>query len=197
MNPTPNYANTQASTGEYEKLPVGGHICQIRGARCENSKSGKEMLVLAIEIHENSQYDGYYKRSYDRIKGYNADAKWPGVYYQVTTDKDGNTSPMFKGLITAIEESNPDYKWNWNEISLQGKLVGFNFGEEEYIQQSTGEVKTNVKPMFPASVARVREGLIPPAIKKANNAAKPQQGGFSSPQQIGFSQLPDDDKLPF
>lgn len=195
MKPTPNYAATHAATGENEKLPTGGHICQIRAARCENTRTGKEMLVLAFDIKEGSECDGFYKRMFDRIKGYNPDAKWPGVYYQVTTNNEGNTSPMFKGLITAIEESNPGYAWNWNETSLQGKVVGFNFGEEEYIHQNTGEIRVNVKPMFPASISRVREGLTPPALKKLNSAPAGSVPFPASGSQMSFRQV--DGALPF
>jgi len=214
MKPIHDFAQAQAYTGENEVLPTGGHICQIRGARCELSRSGKEMLVIAFDIKEGSKHDGFYKRRFDRIKGSNPDAKWPGVYYQTTVNNEGNTSPMFKGLITSIEESNPGYAWNWNEATLQGKLVGFNFGEEEYVHQSSGEIRTIVKPMFPASIARVREGIAPPEIKRLNNMppARPAPGFFNAPapqspsmppvppsppaQQMGFEQVEDDD-LPF
>lgn len=194
MKPTHDFAQAQAFTGESPSLPVGGHVCQIRGARCEVSRSGKEMLVIAFDVKEGSQHDGFYKRRFDRAKASNADAKWPGVYYQVTTNNEGNTSPMFKGLITAVEESNPGYQWNWNESSLNGKMVGFNFGEEEYIN-SSNELRTAVKPMFPASVARVREGLNPPAPKKLNGtdaAIKQAQNAFGS----SFTEV-DDEELPF
>ena len=190
MKPIHDYATARAFTGENETLPTGGHICQIRGARCELSRNGKEMLVLAFDIKEGSESDGFYKRRFERAKGANADAKWPGVYYQVTTTNEGNTNPMFKGLITAVEESNPGYVWNWNEISLNGKLVGFNFGEEEYLHQNSGEVRTIVKPMFPASIAKVRDGITPPSIKKLNNAPTP-----SAP--TGFQPVDDDGELPF
>lgn len=214
MKPIHDFAQAQAYTGENEVLPTGGHICQIRGARCELSSSGKEMLVVAFDIKEGGRHDGHYKRRFDRIKAAKPDAKWPGVYYQTTVNNEGNTSPMFKGLITSIEESNPGYVWNWNENSLNGKLVGFNFGEEEYIHQNTGEIRTIVKPMFPASVARVREGITPPDIKRLNNTppARMAPGSFNAPapqappmppapaphapQQMGFEQVEDDD-LPF
>lgn len=216
MKPIHDFAQAQAFTGENEVLSVGGHICQIRGARCELSRNGKEMLVVAFDIKEGSLFDGYYKRRFDRMRGSNPDAKWPGVYYQTTTNNDGNTNPMFKRLITSIEESNPGYRWDWNENSLNGKLVGFNFGEEEYVHQSSGEIRTSVKPMFPSSTARVREGITPPDIKRLNNtgAAKSTPGSFPAapaptiptppprptlapaPQQMSFEQVEDDD-LPF
>ena len=191
MKPIADYNTARAYTGEAERLPIGGHVCQIRAARCDTSRSGKEMLVLAFDIKEGGEYDGFYKRRFERLKASNTDAKWPGLYYAVTTNNEGGTAPMFKGLITCIEESNPGYQWNWNEASLNGKMVGFNFGEEEYLHQSSGEIRVSIRPQFPASVARVKEGLNPPEIRKITRSgasAKPAAGGFSSV---------DDDELPF
>ena len=193
MKPTADYANAQAFTGEFETLTTGGHIVQIRAARCEVSRSGKDMLVIAFDIAEGSEFDGFYKRRFARMKGMNPDAKWPGVYYAVTTNNEGGTNPMFKGLITCIEESNDGYKWNWLENSLNGKFVGFNFGEEEYEDKRTGEIKTNVKPMFPATIARVREGITSPAIKRT---APSKPNAFAQAQSGAFSQV-SDDELPF
>lgn len=189
MKQTNDYAQAQAFTGESEKLPIGGHICQIRGARCEISSTGKEMLVLALDIKEGGNNDGFYQRRFERAKEFNADAKWPCLYRSVTETNDGKTNPMFKGLIKAVEESNAGYTWNWNERSLNGLMVGFNFGEEEY-KSNNGEIRTAVKPRFPASVARVKEGLAVLECKRLNN------GGSAAPANNGFTAV-DDDELPF
>lgn len=169
MIPPKDYATAQAYTGESEKLPIGGHICKIISARVEQARSGGDMLVLAFDINEGSPADGFYKRAYDRAKGYRADAKWPGVYRSTVTKQDGSTNPMFKGLITAIEKSNPSFVWGWDETALKGKFVGFNFGEEEYLN-SQNEIRVNVKPRFPATVEDVRSGnMVAPALKKLGN----------------------------
>lgn len=189
MKQTSDYAQAQAYTGDNERLPLGGHICQIRGARCETARSGKEMLVLAIDIKEGSESDGFYQRRFDRAKEYNADAKWPCLYRSVTETNDGKTNPMFKGLIKAIEESNPGYTWNWNERSLNGLVVGFNFGEEEY-KHNSGEIRTAIKPRFPASTGRVKEGLAILECKRLSGT------GSATAASNGFTAV-DDDELPF
>lgn len=182
-----DYATAAATMGgEYEKIPVGGHVCVIRSAKCDKTRTGKDMIVLAIEIAEGTSLDGFYKRTFERVKSFNPDAKWPGVYNSVIANDDGSTNPMFKGLMVAIEESNPGYKWDWSESSLAGKRVGFNFGEEEYVNRH-GEVKTNIKPRFPASVKSVRDGLIPLQTKKLQTASV---GGASFTPQPPSSDLP-------
>ena len=50
----------------------------------------------------------------------------------------------FKGMLLNIEKSNSGYEWNWNEKSLEGKLFGGVFREEEYINRN-GRLSTAVK----------------------------------------------------
>ncbi len=186
------------------QLTPGGHICRIQGVRVEQSRSGKDMLVVAFDIAENGEFDGYYKARYDRARGFDANAKWPGVFRVTILNGEGKTNGFFKGFIEAVEDSNSGYNFkatNGDEQSLRGKMVGFNFGEEEYCQQSTGEIKTSVKPSYAVSVARVHEGVIPPAKK----LYKPQSSTFPTytpaNEQMrmdtnGFTEV-DDDELPF
>ena len=54
---------------------------------------------------------------------------------------------FFKGFITAVEESNPTFKWDWNEQKLKGQRIGVVLREEEYIPQqgpNAGKVKTRL-----------------------------------------------------
>ena len=52
MEKVQGYEEAQAMTGEYERLNAGGYICKIISAKEEKSKSGKRMLVLALDIVE-------------------------------------------------------------------------------------------------------------------------------------------------
>ena len=87
---------------------------------------------------------------------------------------------------------------------MKGKLVGFNFGEEEYerTDYQTGEIKVavSVKPAYAISVARVREGVIPPAKKLLNNgngaATASTTRPVGQPDAQGFQEV-EDDELPF
>lgn len=188
------------------QLTPGGHICRIQAVRVEQSRSGKDMLVVAFDIAENGEFDGYYKARYDRARGFDANAKWPGVFRVTLLNSEGKTNGFFKGFIEAVEGSNSNYNFkatNGDEQSLRGKLVGFNFGEEEYCQQSTGEIKTSVKPSYAVSVARVREGVIPPAKKLYKSQDNPFAASAPLPapsneqmRMTGFTPV-DDDELPF
>lgn len=165
------------------KLTPGGHICRTRTVELAKTRNGSDMLVVNFDIVEEGEFKEYYGRIFDSRIRYNAaNAKWPGVFRTTISTKDGKTNGFFKGLIEAIEASNPGYSFTGtgnNEITLQGKLLGFNFGEEEYPDRNTGEIKIAVKPQYAVSVAKVREGVIPPARKLYNpqSAAPGYSGG--------------------
>lgn len=148
-------------------LTPGGHICRILNARQEKARSGADMLVIAFDIEEHGEFDGYYAKRHERARGYNPDAKWQGIFRTSIMTKEGKTNSFFKGLIVAVEESNTGYNFKaaqFNEATLKGKLVGFNFGIEEYLD-SKGEIRESVKPAWAVSVERVREGIEPPRRK--------------------------------
>lgn len=172
-------------------LTIGGHVCKIQGAKVETARSGAEMLVIAFDIAEGGEFDGYYNARHERSKQYRQDAKWPGVFRAPILTREGKTSGYFKGFITAVEESNAGYKFSGDESTLRGKTVGFNFGEEEYMYN--GELRTSIKPFWAASANRVREGLIPPQKK----ALRTQPGQSMAAQ--GFTEVPEDSlpELPF
>ena len=53
---------------------------------------------------------------------------------------------MLKSFITSVENSNPNFTYDWNKEvdQLKGKKVGLVFGLEEY-QNDKGETKTATK----------------------------------------------------
>ena len=141
MNKPANWDSVEAITGEYKKLPAGGYVCSIVRAECTKSKNGKEMLKLAIDIAEGEYKDFYLNQYLQEQERNKEQAKWRGSYYQLT---EGDSMGRFKGMLLNIEKSNPGYSWNWNEKSLEGKLFGGVFREEEYINRNGG-LSTTVK----------------------------------------------------
>ena len=210
MIPIPHdYDNARAFDGNNgPQLTPGGHICRIQGVRMEKTqKTQKDMLVVAYDIAEGSEFDGYFKKRFERSSGFNSNAKWPGVFRVTVLNAAGETNGYFKGFIEALEASNPGYNFKasrGDEQQMKGKLVGFNFGEEEYerTDYQTGEIKVavSVKPAYAISVARVREGVIPPAKKLLNNGngsgASSSARPVGQPDAQGFQEV-EDDELPF
>lgn len=181
--------------GGFDALPAGGHICKIVGARTTKSRNGNDMIEIAFDIAEGGEYDGRFQERFNDLRTQRADAKWPngGMFRTAILNRDGKTSGFFKGLITSIEESNPGYSFKGtgcNEETLKGRMVGFNFGEEEY-KGNDGNFHTAVKACYAVSVQRVRDGIEPPAKK----LYKPSQAEHMAAQ--GFTEVDNMPDLPF
>jgi len=179
MNITPGYEKAAAYDGSNERLPAGGYICRILKAWVETTMSGSEQLVLALEISEG-EYTGYFNRQYTSRLENKPKAKWPCVFKQFTLNTEGETNPFFKGMIKSIEESNNGYKWNWQEAGLQNKMIGMIFREEEF-EAMDGTIKTTVRPAFPRSVQRIRNGVEIPEIRRLNRKRTSGRNSFYDP----------------
>ena len=112
-----------------------------------------------------------------------------------TASIDGNSTPFFKGLITAIERSNPGFIWNWDENSLKGKLFGGVFGREEYMG-TDGKPRWSCKVRFVRSVEGVEDVSAPEDKPLSNHPAQPAYGDYAALAQshssagIGATNLP-------
>lgn len=178
-----DWETAQAYTGETQQVTPGGHIVRIMGMVQGASREGKPMIIVSFDIDEGGELDGFYRRQYDARKQsdpYNA--KWGGVIRYMLYDKSGKaTNGFFKGFIGAVEESNPGYKWNWDERTIAGKLVGMVFGEEEYRGQN-GDIRTSVKAQMARSVQAIRDGVAVPkkkTLQPESAAPGTAYGGFT------------------
>lgn len=159
-----NYAEVQVNTGSVEKLPVGGYVITIKSVKYEdNSAKGKaDNIIFAFDIAEG-EYKGYYAKRFENDT--NEDKKWKGTYrLSVPTDdgsqNDGYAKSRFKGFMTSVEESNPGYKWNWDEQTLKGKMLGAAVGEIN--TEIEGKAITYTAMRYAVSVDSVRKGITPP-----------------------------------
>ena len=189
-----NTAKPYGAQGSFSPLPIGPHVCRIVGARAGKFSTGADMIEVAFDIAEGGPDDGRFQERFDELRKADPKAKWPngGMFRTGLTTRDGRTSGYFKGLITSIEESNPGYSFQGsgaNENTLKGKLVGFNFGEEEY-KGNDGNIKTAVKAFYAISVQTAREGIEAPQKK----AYKPRPGESMAAQ--GFTEV-ENEPLPF
>ena len=188
-----NYDQTEAFTGEYESLPAGGYICKILQVKAEEPEPGTKnydtLLRIGFDIAEGENKD-FYKRLFDRKKASKPDAKWPGMYYQTIKQDDLR---YFKGFITAIENSNSSFVWDWDERKLKDKLFGGVFGEEEYeitLGKRAGEIGTSVKCAWVRSVDEIRKGNFKvPEVKRITRKATTSDGFYPVADS--------DDDLPF
>lgn len=209
-----DYDSVQANTfEEREKVELGGHICKIFEVKIESfkNKEGKEFeqLVLKIDMVEPDKQAGFYQRRFAEDAKQDAlKAKWKG-YFKVSipqNDSVDTVKSIFKGFTTSVEESNPGYKWDWEENTLVGKLFGGVFGLEEF-EAPDGRVIAFARCRFARGTEKVLEAKIPKVRlldktymdyeeyveKKENKESKTEAEGKAMEE----SGIVDDDSLPF
>lgn len=187
MEKVKGYDEAQAITGEYEKLEAGGYICRIVNAKEEQSKSGKRMLVLALDILEGDKKE-FFRNRFDEDN--RNDKKWPsGAIYRQMLEGE-KAAGFLKGLMTSLETSNNGFKWDWDEKKLKDLKCGAIFGEEEY-EKMDGSIGTSTKVKFIRTVKAIEEGNFKiPEIKKL-----PRKG--EAFEDFVNSVSSDNDDLPF
>ena len=142
-------------------IEPGGYELQIIGAKVEQF-TNCEILKVAFDIVNNEKYAGFYSTRFKAAKATNKDAKWSGIFDVFIpkddgSEKDGYTKTAFKRFITSVEKSNEGYVWDWNELSLKGKMFGGVFGREEF-KTKEGEYKFATTCRFPRSIESIRTG---------------------------------------
>ena len=187
MQPIRNFENIQPSSGDFARPGAGGYICRIINATDHpvDPRTGKgDYLKIEYDIHEG-EFKDYYSEAYKKF------GKWWASFICSYKEK---ALGMFRHRINCIEESNVGYKWNFDEKTLQGKMIGLVIGEEEYLKQS-GEVGTRLYVADVKTVDQIDRGDYKvPALKKlAPNAYQPAQ----TTSDVQFPVFDSNEKLPW
>ncbi len=176
-----------------ERLPVGGYVLKILKTKIETYSWG-QVLVLMIDVAEG-QHAGFYQKNYN---GQQQDKKWKGKYRINLPKNDGSEQDEWsirklKSAMTAVEKSNEGYKWDWNENSLIGKLVGGLFGNKEYEYNGKRGFYTDCRAF--CSVEKIRSGEFEIPKDKLLNDGKSTSADNMEPPE-GFRAVSDED-IPF
>lgn len=182
MNKPNGYDESEAKVGgDFPSPQAGGYVAKAIGAETKISSNGNEMLVVTVDIAEGEFKDHFTKLSEKFDKSI-----YPTIY-QLTQ---GDHVSYFKGLISAFEHSNPNFKFNFDEKTLIGKRIGVNLREEEYLNKDN-ELKSILKVAYFCSAEEARAGL-PVLDKKLLSGKKP-----SKQATVDSVPSPKDDDLPF
>lgn len=154
--------------GEREALELGGHELVIMDAREYTSEvSGNTSLKVCVDIGGNDKQKGFFKKQYDNNNL--SERKWSNGATKYMSLKDEQIAYL-KGFITAIEKSNPSFKFNtkgtWEQ--LKGLKIAGQFGLEEYEKQD-GTVGTTTKLIQFRSLDKLNEIQIP-KVKKLDGS---------------------------
>ena len=146
----------------YEKISLGGHRGIIKNIiEYTSAISGNTSLKVEVDTSADDKQPNYFQKQFD--ENTNMDKKWSnsGTKY-VSLKQDENCIKMLKSFITSVENSNPNFTYDWNKEvdQLKGKKVGLVFGLEEY-QNDKGETKTATKLTQFRSIDKVDNVRIP------------------------------------
>lgn len=208
MKPINNWDNI-STFGDREKLPVGAYQVVILGAmekvyRSAFGEFGKLEISFDIAAGEHT---GFYRRDYkNQNPPVGQERRWKGVLRLNIpkgdgTDADETSKKVLKGAITAIEQSNPGYRWDWNEAGLKGKQVGCIFRNEEW--EYNGKTGWAVRPFRFTDINKVVSGdvVIPydKPLAAATYQQPTQQAAAPAQQNPGqqYSNIGIDEDLPF
>ena len=198
MKPFKNYERTQTFSSR-PTLPAGGYVCKIMNAEEKVYKSSKgtfNKLEISIDIIEG-EHTGFFAADYRSQQ--NEDKKWKGVLRMSVPTDDGSDldekiKSAFKTNITAIEESNDGYHWDWNEAGLKGLVVGCLFQSQEWEWEGKSGWKSQPYGFIDAEKIRSGDFKVPkPKPLKGSTSTSPTQ---ASDSMKDFAEVSDSD-LPF
>ena len=161
---------------EYERLTAGGYICGITAVQ---DVEEKEYLKIEYDV-----VDGKFKNYFKDL--YESKSFWGGSFIKSYKQR---ALPFFKAFVTSVEASNSGYKFNNDESTLRGKLVGLVLGEEEYYAND-GQVKTRLYVADVHSVDKIKSGNFRvPAMKTLTPAQNNSSTDFV-PANLASENLP-------
>ena len=188
--------NDVKAAGERVKLPAGGYEAKIINAKVVNydgSNGSYERLEIAVDITAG-EYKDYYKQDFD--SNTRDDKKWRGVarFYVPTDDgseKDEYTKSVLKSVTDALEDSNKDYHWDWDETKLKGLKVGILVRDKEY--EIDGKHGFSPEIFRFTDINRIREGKFTVPKQKLLKGSS----GTSAATSSGDDSAASDDDYPF
>ena len=186
-----DYDQTQAY-GDYEKLPKGGYVMQIKGVETRKNSNG-EYLFISGDIFEGD-YMQFFTREYRNQQA--EDKKWHCNYLLNIPKDDGSeqdtwTKRKFKTFTEALEDSNDGYHFDLDEQKFKGKLIGGLFNEREYETQQ-GQIRRATNWASVTTVDKIREGNY--TLPNDKTLQKPT---LPATDASGFMSTDDLDDLPF
>ena len=182
-----NWDAVQETDG-FDNPKPGGYIAVI--CRVEDFEE-KEYLLVEWDFAEGS-YKGNNRETFERA-GF-----WP---IQLRRSYKPSALGFFKAFKTALEDSNPGYRFDeFNLRDLVGRRFGVVLGEEEYIKNN-GDVGTRLYVYQTRSIQRIQQGGFKvPDLKRLQGHRKTADAFHSAAAPIpqDFAPLEDDDpEIPF
>lgn len=184
MRNVTNWDEIEERSGDFPRPTPGGYIARITAVYDDEAK---EYLKIEWD-YADGPFAGENERANKHL-GF-----WPAALFRSYKE---SALGFFKAFKTAVEASNPGYVFDAaNCTLLAGKLMGVVLGEEGYTKKD-GSHGTRLYVHSVRSLDAIRSGdFTVPAYREKDAPA----AGTSAPSgraQQQFSELDDDDDLPF
>ena len=154
-------------SSDFKRLEAGAYVCAIKAVE---DVPEKEYLKIYFDIVKGDD-KGYFQKLYDSDT--RKEKKWPIAGTLIRSYKESALS-MFKGFITAVEKSNKNYKWDFNEKSLVKKYIGLIIGDEEYLTQKGAKRVRNYVASVRSLEAIEKGDFTIPALKELDESKLPE-----------------------
>lgn len=191
-----DWENVQVFT-ERKKLPVGAYVCKIKQASVKPSDWGEQLNIL-YDI-EDGEYAGFYAEDFKNQPPENK--KWKGVLRfwlpkEDGSEKDDFTKRKLKGFITAVENSNRGFTFDWDERSFTGKMIGVIYRNEEW--EYNGKTGWSARPFRATTADNVADGNFTIPEEKPLEKKSSSNFGFAAPLSYQYASSDEgDEQLPF
>lgn len=145
-----------------ERIELGGHRGIIKTAEeYKSSQTGNKSLKVEVDTDKTDKQPNFFQKQYD--ENTSTDKKWSnaGTKY-VPLGNEEKQIKMLKAFITAVENSNTGFKYDWSKDTNQliGKKVGLMYGLEEYTDNE-GKTRASTKLTQFRSIDKVDNAAIP------------------------------------
>jgi hypothetical protein len=149
LNKPAGYDSAEAVEGGFREPKPGPCVLGVVKCEIETKDDGHQQLAFQLDIAEGP-LKNYYSIQSKRF-GKNR-------LLRVWQKTDDDSLPYFKGLIDAFEKSNPGFKFEFDEKSLEKKLIGGNLRAEEYDKGGEVIISPFLKVGYLCSVESVKNG---------------------------------------
>ena len=162
MKPSCSNFEARKSSGFVTLPPVGAYVAEIQGVRfkAKNEKENvfRDTIEVMVEITEGDYKDQYHKVLENQRERFGDDVKYKGVFRLIpyTDDDEDWRKRAFQSNIWCVQESNPGYRWDWDENKLKGKKVGINIRQYLYTYNGKDYETTEIAKF--ETVQDVRDG---------------------------------------
>ena len=199
----PNY-----SGGERMTLPPGiyeGHIINAKVDELGDAPA----LMIQVEI-DKGEYAGFFRRQYESQQGGQYSVRYKGVYRITLPDgkdeqHDNWRKHQLEGAVWALENSNPGYKWDWDENKLKGLKIGLNIRDRDYYYNGKSGTTTEIGRLESILMMNDPDETKRPKLMKRRELSNRDKQKMAEDEARksaptpgpGYVEVGDDDELPF